>query len=498
MTSYCLILFALLFPAQGPLATVSGQILDREGNPMAGAEVVYTQIGIVDRNYKAGGATRSESPAMVEGKGRIYKMKTDKKGVFVMVGVDYGVYQIEITAPDGSNVYSGKKTIVGNDEPGAQNVLNVDLSSIEGPVAPGGGTNLTAGKKTKEQLALIRQENAHAAKINKLMVQYHIAVGIEDWLNAISLVKQLIVLDPNRWEFYQNLGTLQSNQMQYQEAAQSFAGGVEVAQKTLANPADSDRALTNIGDMLLAEADCYDRMEKVDEAMVLYDKAAATYPHPFMAKYRACNALTNAGKYEAAIEKCNLAIAEDPAQWGPYQVLGGVYSALNKPKDALESYQKGVAAAQKILEAQPDSRTKIGLGQMLNSEGHLLVQLKKYDEAIGIFSQAAESAAYPAMPYFNLCATYYNLKRSQEAVAACDHAIASDPTLEDAYFIKGSILFGQGQLEHGKYAVPPGTTEALNKYLKDSPYGDDDAIVRDMINQLGKDMKTVYQPGKKK
>ncbi|PYX43711.1 MAG: hypothetical protein DMG79_21835, partial [Acidobacteria bacterium] len=88
-----------------------------------------------------------------------------------------------------------------------------------------------------------------------------------------------------------------------------------------------------------------------------------------------------------------------------------------------ESYQNGVAAAQKMLEVQPDPRTKVGLGQMLNAEGHLLVQLKKYDEAIGVFTQAAESAAYPAMPYFNLCATYYNLKRSEEAVAACDHAI---------------------------------------------------------------------------
>jgi tetratricopeptide (TPR) repeat protein len=266
----------------------------------------------------------------------------------------------------------------------------------------------------------------------------------------------------------------------------------------LANPADSDRALTNIGDLLLAEADCYDRMEKVDEAVVLYEKAAATYPHPFMAKYRACNALTNAGKYEAAIEKCNLATAEDPTQWGPYQVLGGIYSALDKPKDALESYQKGVAAAQKMLQGQSDSKTKVGLGQMLNAEGHLLVQLKKYDEAIGIFSQAAESAAYPAMPYFNLCATYYNLKRSQEAVTACDHAIASDPTLADAYYIKGSILFGQGQLEHGKYAVPPGATEALNKYLEYAPYGDHATTVRDMINQLSKDMRTVYQTPKKK
>jgi tetratricopeptide (TPR) repeat protein len=490
MTSYCLILFALLLPMQRFLASVSGQILDHEGKPMAGAEVVYTNVGTVDRS-----ATR-----IIEGTGKVYKVKTDKNGKFSLVGMEYGIYQIEITAPDGSHVYSGKKHVgdVKDTDVEAQNVLNVDLSSVyNGPVEPGGTTNLTSGKKTKEQLELIRQENARAAKINKVMVQYHTAVGIEDWLNAISLMKQLIALDPNRWEFYQNLGTLQSRQMQYAEAAQSFDKGVEVAQKTLKNPSDSDRALANIGDLLLAEADCYDRMEKVDEAVALYERAAAVYPHPFMAKYRACNALTNSGKYEAAIEKCKLAGAEDPAQWGPYQVLGGIYTSLDKPQDALEAYQKGIAAAEKMLEAQPDARTKVGLGQMLNSEGNLLLKVKKYDEAIGVFSQAAELSAYPAMPYFNLCATYYNLKRSQEAVTACDRAISSDPKMADAYFIKGSILFGQGQLEHGKYAVPQGTTEALNKYLEYAPYGDHAHTVREMINQLNKEMPAPYKPAKK-
>jgi tetratricopeptide (TPR) repeat protein len=494
MTSYCLILFALLLPMQRFLASVSGTILDREGNPMAGAEVVYTNVGTVDYASAVSGTER-----ITEGSGKVYKVKTNKKGSFSLIGVEYGVYQIEITAADGSHVYSGKKNIGDNTDAASQNTLNVDLSyATNGPAEPGGGTNLAAGKKTKEQLALIRQENERAAKINKVMVQYHIAVGIEDWPNAINLVQQLIVLDPNRWEFYQNLGTLQSNQMQYAEAAQSYAKGVEVAQKTLANASDSDHALTSIGDLLLAEADCYDRMEKVDEAVALYDKAAATYPHPFMARYRACNALTNSGKTDAAIEKCNQAIADDPTQWGPYQVLGGIFTAANKPKDALEAYEKGVAAAQKMLEQQIDSgRTTVGLGQMLNSEGNLLLKLKKYDEAIGAFSQAAESAAYPAMPYFNLCATYYNLKRSQEAVAACDRAIASDPTLADAYYIKASILFGQGQVEHGKYVVPPGTTEALNKYLEYAPFREHVRTVRDMIDQLNKDMALPYKPAKK-
>jgi tetratricopeptide (TPR) repeat protein len=491
LTSYCLILFALLLPMQRFLASVSGQILDHEGKPMASAEIVYTHVGTLDRT-----ANRQ-----TEGTGKVYKIKTDKNGKFSLVGVEYGVYQIEITGADGGHVYSGRKHIgdIADTEVEAQNILNVDLSSvITGPVEPGGGTNLASGKKTKEQQELIRQENAHAAKINRVMVQYHTAAAIEDWPKAITLVQQLIALDANRWEFYQNLGTLQSNQMMYQEAAQSYAKGVEVAQKTLANASDTDRALTSIGDLLLAEADCYDRMEKVDEAVVFYEKAAEVYPHPFMARYRACNALTNSGKYDAAIEKCNQASADDPTQWGPYQVMGGVYTAANKPKDALDAYQKGIAAAQKTLEAQRDSgRTKIGLGQMLNSEGNLLVQLKKYDEAIGVFAQAAESSAYPAMPYFNLCATYYNLKRSQDAVAACDKAIASDPRLSDAYYIKASILFGQGQLEHGKYTAPPGTTEALNKYLEYAPFGEHTRTVREMIEQLSKEIATPYKPAKK-
>ncbi|HSM87706.1 MAG TPA: tetratricopeptide repeat protein, partial [Candidatus Limnocylindrales bacterium] len=466
-----LVISVLLLPIQTYLATASGQILDREGNPLAGALVTYTNIGIVHRNYQLDHGMMSESPEMVEGTGRVYQVKTDKKGVFTLSGVDYGIYQVEISGPDGSHVYSGRKTVGDSSDPNSQNVLNVDLSSmIRGPVVPGNETNLAAGKKTKEQLELIRQENAHASKINRLIAQYQTAIAIQDWTNAIPLVQRLIALDPNRWEFYQNLGTLQSNQMQYQEAAQSFAKGVEVAKKILANPSDSDRALTSIGGLLLAEADCYSRMEKVDEAAALYEKAASVYPHPFMAHYRACNLLTNYGKTDAAIEACTRAIADGPTQWGPYQVLGGLFTSANRPKDALKTYEKGIATAQETLEERPDAGpAKTGLGQMLNSEGNLLVQLKQYDGAIAAFTRAASLSLYPATPYFNLCATYYNLKREQEALAACEQTISSDPNMADAYYIKGSILFGKGHVEHGKYVVPPGTIESLKKYLENAP-----------------------------
>ena len=491
MTSCFLILFALFLPMQRWNANVTGRILDRESKPMAGAEITYTNVGTIDRN-----ATR-----IIEGSGKTYTAKTDKDGKFSIIGVAFGVYQIEIKDADGKHVYSGRRNVSDPNykDIEAQNDLQVDLSTADSNmVLPGGETNLAKGKKTKEQIELIRQENANAAKINRLIIAFHGALDVKDWPSATKVMEELISLDANRWEFYQNLGTIQANQRQYEEAIQNFAKGVEVAEKLLPSAADPIQAKASISDLYISEGDCYNRLGKLDEAVALYEKAAAINPHPAIAHFRECNALTNNNKVEAAIEKCNQSIAEDPAQWEPYQVLGGALNTANKPKDALDVYEKGVAAAKKALAEKPDSpQAKAGLGQMLNAEGNLLSQQKKYDEAIDVFSQAAEVAAYPAMPYFNMCAIYYNLKRATDAIAACERAITSDPTLSDAYYIKATILFGQGHVEDRKYVVPPGTSESLNKYLQYAPFGQHASAVRDMIDKLSEEIETQYKPAAK-
>jgi tetratricopeptide (TPR) repeat protein len=491
------LLFILAF---SPLfATVSGQVLDREGQPLANATVTYTMLGIIEREMTKADIGRADTAKMLERGGPTFTIKTNKKGAFTITGVEYGVYEIEITGPDGAHVYSGKKIVGDPADQNSQNVLNVDLSTVyRGPAEPGEATNLASGKKSKEQLELVRQENAHAARLNRLIVRYHALVGAQDWLGAIAALKELISLDTQRWEFYQNLGTLQANQMQYADAAKSYAQGVEVARKTLANASDSDRALAKIGEMLLAEADCYDHLGSADQSAALYEQAAATFPHPFMAHYRECNMLSNNGRTDEAIAKCNQAIVDDPAQWEPYQLLGGIFSAANRPKDAIETYTRGITAARQELDLHADAmRAKVGLGQMLNAQGNLLVEQKKYEDAVPVFTQAAETSAYPAMPYFNLCATQYNLKRLEDALAACEHALASDPRMADAYYIKAVILFGKGKAENGRFVAPADTAEALNKYLEYDPQGSRAAAVREMLNQLNQPVRTTYAPAKK-
>ena len=73
----------LLILALSPLfATVSGQVLDREGHPIAKATVTYKYIGVVDKRAKRIPGGLYEDPAMIERGGRTFATKTNKKGAF--------------------------------------------------------------------------------------------------------------------------------------------------------------------------------------------------------------------------------------------------------------------------------------------------------------------------------------------------------------------------------------------------------------------------------
>jgi tetratricopeptide (TPR) repeat protein len=124
--------------------------------------------------------------------------------------------------------------------------------------------------------------------------------------------------------------------------------------------------------------------------------------------------------------------------------------------------------------------------------------MRRFDDAIASFREAAQLAAYPALPYFNLCATYYNTNRMDDALTACDKAISSDPGMAEAYYIKGAALFGKGQREEGKYVAPPETRDVLNKYLGLSPFGAHADAARGLLEKLDEEIETTYKAGKKK
>jgi tetratricopeptide (TPR) repeat protein len=369
------LLFALCsVPSQAQTAQISGKVIGQDGQPVVGAQVVYSD------------------PAT----GRTYKYKTDKKGEFSAIGLQYATYQVTITSSSGDPLFSRKRIGVGpNPE---ENILTVDLAKNPPPVpgqessggATGGGQETEQPKLTKEELAqqlaqreALKAKNAKALNQNAIISQVNAARQAKNYEEAATGLKQLIQMEPNRYEYYSGLGNAQLNLGQYEDAVQTLDKGIQLAQ----NPTDPK---------------------------------------------------------------------EDAA------------------------------------------KAKAAVGQMLTDEGNAYLKLKKTNEAVAAYEKAASMDPNPGTAYFNLCATMYNTGNMEGAVTACDKAIAADPTKADAYFIKGSSMYGLGKLDkEGKYTVPPGAAEALNKYLELAPTGSHAADVKAMLEAVGAKIETTYH-GKKK
>ncbi|HEV3042036.1 MAG TPA: tetratricopeptide repeat protein [Candidatus Angelobacter sp.] len=362
-------LFALgSLPVLAQTGQVRGKVVGQDGQPVVGAQVVYQ-----DPNN-----------------GRAYKYKTDKKGEFSAIGLQYSSYEVTVTSPSGEQLFHRKNIVVSGDP--EQNVLSIDLAKNPPPAAGqesalGSDNGKTEPPKlTKEQqaqLEAIKAQRAKAMGQNAIITQVNAALQAKNYEEAATGLKQLIQAEPNRYEYYSGLGTAQLNLGQYEDAVQTLQKGIQLAQ----NPDPKD----------------------------------------------------------------------DPA------------------------------------------KAKAAVGQMLTTEGNAYLKLKKNTEAVAAYEKAAAMDPNPGTAFFNICATQYNSGNMEGAVAACDKAIAADPTKADAYFIKGSSLYGSGKLDKdGKYIPPPGTAEALNKYLELDPNGSHAADVKAMLDALGVKIETSYGNKKKK
>jgi tetratricopeptide (TPR) repeat protein len=201
-------------------------------------------------------------------------------------------------------------------------------------------------------------------------------------------------------------------------------------------------------------------------------------------------------------------IAAEPKRWEFYQALGNAQANQEEYEDTVDSYQKGIEVAQGVVSgttpkdpknpSTDPAKAKTGIAQMLTAQGNAYLKLKKSPEAIESFTKAAELDPNPGVAYFNLCATQYNSGNVQGALGACDKAIAADPKKADAYFIKGSLLVGQGTMDKdNKIKAPPGTEEALKKYLELAPDGAHAADVKQMLEFLGAKLETSFKAKKK-
>ncbi len=191
-----------------------------------------------------------------------------------------------------------------------------------------------------------------------------------------------------------------------------------------------------------------------------------------------------------------IAAAPNTTRWEFFKALGDVQGRQNKYKEAIDTYEKAIPLAQIYASGKAPNdpknpfsdpaKAKAGIGQMMTAEGNAYFSLENQVKAAELYARAAGTSPTPALVYYNLCSVLYNRRDFPGAIAACDKSIAADPAQANGYYLKGKVLYGTGKAENGKFTVPPGTTESLNKYLELAPTGEHVGEVKAMLQQVSK------------
>jgi tetratricopeptide (TPR) repeat protein len=227
-----------------------------------------------------------------------------------------------------------------------------------------------------------------------------------------------------------------------------------------------------------------------------------------LAKNKALNDAYTTGKnaidakqWDVAIENLNKASEMDPKQGAVWTTLAEAYvgKAQATPPEAAANYDKAFEAFKKAIEINPDAG-------LYNNYALALAKDKKLDEAKANLAKAAELDPPGAGKYYyNLGALLVNSGQNDVAAETFKKAIEADPNYADAQYQYGVTMAAKATTDpSGKVVPPPGTMEALQKYLDLKPDGPNAESAKEMIAALGGKVNTTFQnpnakpPAKKK
>jgi tetratricopeptide (TPR) repeat protein len=217
-----------------------------------------------------------------------------------------------------------------------------------------------------------------------------------------------------------------------------------------------------------------------------------------LAKNKALNEAYTTGKnaldakqYDQAIESLTKASEMDANQVAVWSALADAYAgaAQQKPQEAATLWPKCFDAYQKAIALKPDDAS------YYNNYALALAKDKKMDDARTNLEKAAQLDPAGAGKYhYNMGALLVNTGQNDQAVDEFKKAIAADPNYADAQYQYGVAMAGKATTDSsGKIIAPPGTIEALQKYLELKPDGPYAQSAKELIAQLGGKVDTTYQ-----
>ena len=204
-----------------------------------------------------------------------------------------------------------------------------------------------------------------------------------------------------------------------------------------------------------------------------------------MSKFGAAMEAMKNKDFDTAITTFQAASEVDPTQHVIFAQLGEAYSGkAGQSKDSAQKKEfltKSTDAYKKAIEIKADDAS------YHNNYALALVNLGQVQEAQAELMKAAQiDTANAGQYYFNLGAVLVNTGHMQEAADAFRKSTEANPNAADGYYQLGVTLIGMATLDPktGAMLPPPGTQEALQKYLELAPTGKDAAAAQSLLDTL--------------
>src|SRR6185369_959226 len=356
--------------AAAQYGSVRGTCRDAQGTPITGAQIVWKNTN----------------------DGRVYNLKTDKKGSFFSLGIEPGEYVVTLSK-DGQVLDEQKNVHVGLDE----FVYDVDLKkiqqqNIEQTAKKEGKSSAEVQQQVQQQQAEVeknKQYNDNVKVVNDKLAAAKTLMDAKNYPQAIATYQEAANIMPDKDVVWFRLGAAYADSARTQtDAAEKTKQNTE-AYNSLQKAIDLSKAAPPAKDAVQAQKDkqnlaaFYDnlgavsaRLGKVDEAVSSYEQAVQLDPsgasrYYFNEGITLYNSAGDESSRKKAVEALDKVLAADPNKADAYFLKGASLFAMSTQKSdgTLDPPAGTGESLQKYLELQPSGNYAAQAKEMLSTIG---------------------------------------------------------------------------------------------------------------------------------
>jgi tetratricopeptide (TPR) repeat protein len=280
------------------------------------------------------------------------------------------------------------------------------------------------------------------------------------WYSPISLTQKAAALPPSMAPGQNNIADLRSLDQNIEDPAMAgscreYNDAVQINDYGRALQAlEKLVSMRNLKEDRLAQASCFIRLERVDEALAVCDGLISSNQADASVWQLHALVQMKSGRFDEALFSCRRSIELNPDSDRIWCDQASILLRLNRPKEALNSCEKAIRLDGKNWLAR-------------EMQGKAFSDLEMFDEAVQAYSKAVELDPQNLSSRMRLSAVLVELSRFEEALVQARRAIEINPEDPQALALMGSVLAFLGRFD-----------ESLLSYNKAISLGNDSSFVQ--------------------